>query len=155
MDSPNRAHPHLLVGMGAVVVGALIVAGFGILSFATDTDPVAAPGLGPLPGVFAVVAALIAWTVVELRAVSRLRPGLGSGVLAGVAAAATHVIVIGIAALPAGIAIAAGVSGHLVTAGYALVTLVAGTVVGAGVAALVRAPGGTPQWPWERDEDDE
>ncbi len=154
MSTTDRARSLLAVGMGAIVLGALMIAGFGITSLVTDADVIEQPGLGPVPGVIAFLVALGAWVGVELVAV-RGRPGLGSAVVAGVATALAHVLAAFVAALGHGIPIAGGVAGHIVTGGFVIVPLVAGILAATGVAVMLRYSGGTPEWPWEKEDDAE
>lgn len=152
--SPSGARPRLMVGMGAVVFVALVILGAGILSYATGSDPIATPGLGALPGAVAIAVAAVAWTGV-LGAAAHRRPGLGTALLAGLAAALAQVLTLTVATASAGFATALGVAAHLVVSGFAAITLCAGVLAAVGVAVALRAGSGTPRWPWENDADDE
>ena len=67
--NPDRARALVTASLGAVVFFALVIVGFGALSYATRTDPIGEPGLGPLPGVLGVVLSAAGCEVHE-RAVS-------------------------------------------------------------------------------------
>ena len=154
MTDTNRARPLVYTGLGAVVFVALVIAGFGGLSYATDTEVIAAPGLGPLPGVIGIAAATIALAGTLLSR-SLNRPGLGTAALAGLLAAAVHLLAVTVAALFTLPGTAAGVASHLVLGGYSVLVFLSGIVAGALTVVGFRSGTGTPQWPWEKHDDDE
>jgi hypothetical protein len=154
MTDANRARPLIYTGLGAVVFIALVIAGFGGLSYATDTEVIAAPGLGPLPAVTGIVAATIAFAG-TLLARSLNRPGLGAAALAAVLAAAVHLLAVSVAVLFTAPGAAAAVASHLVLGGYSALVFLAGMVAGALTVVGFRSGSGTPQWPWEKHEDEE
>lgn len=154
MASTDRARSLLTVGMGAIVLGALMIAGFGMMSLLTDRDVVEEPGLGPVPGAVAFGVAVIVWTLLEVGAVRR-RPGVGSAVIVGVVTALAHLVGLFAAMLGHGFSLAAAVAGHLVTAGFVWVPLISGVLAATGVAVVVRSAGHRPEWPWEKEDGDE
>ena len=151
--NPDRARALVTASLGAVVFFALVIVGFGALSYATRTDPIGEPGLGPLPGVLGVVLSAAGWLAVVLPSAPR-RPGAGMAVSAGVVAAAVHLLAVFVGVLPSGFATAGAVVAHLVTAWYALVVLAAGVLAAVGVAVMLRVGGATAKWPWEHDDDE-
>ncbi len=154
MADTNRARPLIYTGLGAVVFVALVIVGFGALSYATDTEVIAAPGLGPLPAVIGIAAGTIAFAGTLLaRALNR--PGLGAAALAAVLASAVHLLAVSVAVLFTVPGAAAAVASHLVLGGYSVLVFLAGLLAGALTVVGFRAGTGTPQWPWEKHDDDE
>ncbi|MFK4791784.1 hypothetical protein [Microbacterium sp. ZW T5_56] len=154
MTDTNRARPLIYTGLGAVVFVALVIAGFGALSFATNTEVIAAGGLGPLPAVIGITAATIAFAATLLSR-SLSRPGLGAAALAALLAAAVHLLAVTVAALFTLPGAAAAVASHVVLGGYSVLVFLAGIVAGALTVVGFRSGSGTPQWPWEKHDDDE
>jgi hypothetical protein len=155
---PNRGRnvsPVVAVAGGAIVFVALSIAGLGVTSLLLDVDVIEAPGLGQLPGAVGFAAALVAWVAVLAPAL-RARPGVGIGVLAGIAAGAAYTAGIFVGALGVGtdVALAASVAWRLVTTGFAAVVAIAGILAATGAAVAVRTSGRS-EWPWERREREE
>ncbi len=152
-DGSPRSASILLVALGAVVFVALIITGLAITSVATDTNVIEVPGASPLVPVVGIGAATLVWGVIMIRGIAR-RGSLGTAMLAGLLASLAYVAGMFFSSWGSGIA-ATSVATHLLMNGYVLVVLFAGVVTAAGILALSRAPGATPQWPWENESDDE
>ena len=70
------------LAFGTVGFFALVVAGFGLLSLATGDEVLPVTGLGPLPGIAAVVFAVAAFVLTVWAVVRRPAPRYTRGVLA-------------------------------------------------------------------------
>lgn len=121
---------------------------------ATDTDIIAVPGLGQLPGVFGMTAAVAAFAL-TLSGVLRRRPPSYSGALGvGLVTAMTHLAAVAVAVLLSSgdLVTPVAVADHLVRGGAsAVLFLAAGIAAWAGVA-LRRTRARHPRWPWEGEE---
>jgi amino acid transporter len=144
---------------------ALVVAAFGLVSLATDSDPIDDPAAGPLLGPIMVVASavmLLVFLIVLGTRVpgdrQRLSPGVALGV--GVACYAVYIA-------------AGGVAGSFAHPGdplhyflFALAQLVRWPAITVGLAAFAVTllyqlvlvgrfrQRGRPRWPWERDDEE-
>lgn len=149
--SPSRRLA--ISAFGAVTFVALVIAGLGMLSLLTESDVIAVEGLGQVPGVVAVVVALLGWLAVIAPA-TRRRFGVGTALVAGLTAGLCHVLTVLVATTVSGgdPALAAGVAGRLISGGFAPVVAGAGLLAGTGAAVLRRSGSGTAQWPWEKDD---
>jgi len=156
MDEPGRGvSPPLAAFFATAGFGALGVFGFGFTSLLGEQDVIATPGLGQGPGIVAmllsvVVFALTIWTAVR----------------GGRYASAFWVAVATAAAYPAGIAVgavfqgvdpakAAGAAGGFALSWFMVVLLAAAGVAAWCGVALVRTRSSRPQWPWEKDDDED
>lgn len=147
----------LLLALAAVSYGALVICATGFAALLTDTDVLPVPGLGPVPGVLAVLVSMLAfagtlWPVVRLE-----RPAFTGVVPVALAAALSHLVALWLLALAfgAGAAAATAAVGGAVT-GWASVTfLLAAAVAAWGAIAIRRTEARPPRWPWEREPDDE
>ena len=144
---------------------ALLVAAFGLIALATDSDPIDDPAAGPLLGPIMVIAAslmlLVFLIVLGVRVPAdrqRVSPGVAFGV--GVACYAVYITAGGVAGafahpgdpfhyflfafsqLLRWPAITVGLAAFLVTLLYQLV-----------LVGRFRQRG-RPRWPWERDEEE-
>lgn len=152
-DGSPRSSSFVLAALGAVVFVSLIITGDAITSVLTGTDVIEVAGASPLVPVVAIGAATVAWAIVVVRGIAR-RASIGTATIAALLASAAYVAGLFVASLGSGIAAAAVVT-HIIMNGYVLVVLLAGVVTAAATFALSRTSGDTPQWPWERDSDDE
>lgn len=135
---------------------ALAVFGLGAVSILTDADIIAVPGLGPVPGIVGMLAAVVCFALSLWSTLRRSRPSflatisiaLVSGLahLAGVWAA----VVIG----SGDVVVATAVAGDLVRGGASAVLLAAAAIAAWGGIALRRSRAAHPRWPWEGDEDE-
>lgn len=130
--------------------------GLGAVSVATDSDIIAVPGLGPVPGVVGMVAAVAAFALSLWFALRRARPSFVSAAVVALAAALGHLAVlwIGVAAVSGDLIVATVVAGDLVRGGASAVILAAAAIAGWGGIALRRTRSQHPQWPWERDDEE-
>lgn len=161
----ERAYATVVACFAAGLYLALLVAAFGLISLATDTDVIADPAAGPLVGPVmtgAAVLVLLVALIVRGRATppeqQRVSPGTALGI--GLACYLAYVIAGGIAGVatdpsqPLGsVLFAAGQFGSV----YAIVAGVLAFVV-ALLFQLVLVgrfrQRGRPRWPWEQDEDE-
>ncbi|MCI1019174.1 hypothetical protein HWD99_11095 [Microbacterium sp. C5A9] len=163
MSSPNPRGPES-AGVSAVLalvlatVGffALAVFGLGALTVATDTDIIAVPGLGQLPGAAGMLVAVLAFALGLWMALRRAHPSFLSvpGIGVGVGLAHLVAVWVGVVLATGDLVIATAVTGDLVRGGASLVLLLAAAVAAWGGIALRRTRASHPQWPWEKDEDE-
>lgn len=134
---------------------ALLVAGFGMLSLATDAEVIPVRGLGQAPGVVATVAAVVAFAAVTASIVRRPRPSYRGVWLTAVAVPLAYLLGLGIGALVSGVDLARAVAavGGFATSWFGVLLASIALVCGWTTVALVRTRAGRPQWPWEHDED--
>ncbi|WP_052460288.1 hypothetical protein [Microbacterium gorillae] len=153
MTQNDRVRHLAYAGAGAVVFVALLIAGFGAVSFVTRTDVITVGELGPFPGALGVALATVAWFAVAVTTAAR-RPGLGTAVVAGLVAAAVHLLAVTVTIAPLGLVDAGAAATHLVVGGFTPVVFVAGLLAEVGVAVALRSPGPTARWPWEKHDDE-
>lgn len=141
--------------MATIGFFALAVFGLGALSVVTDRDIIDVPGLGQIPGVSGMVAAVVVFALALWATVRRGTASFGSAPVIGLLTALVHLAVVWVAVLVAtsDLAVATAVAGDLVRGGASLVILAAAAVAAWGGIALRRTKGERPRWPWERDED--
>ncbi len=158
--SGGPVRPVVALALASISFIALLIFGFGMLSLALNADVIAAPGLGPVPGVIGVVLALGAfaatlWSVLRHAGPERSLSSLGA-IWTALATASAYVVAIwvGVFFAAADLAVATAAAGRLVTTGFAAVVLGAAAVAAWGGIALVRTRAQRPRWPWE-DEFDE
>ncbi|MFT4211213.1 MAG: hypothetical protein QM626_05010 [Microbacterium sp.] len=156
-SQPPRPSVRPAVALAFCLVGyvALVIAGLGLASLATDSDVISAPGIGQSPGAVGMLAAAAAfagvlWWVIRLR-----HPAFGSVVFVIAATYVAYVIVTGLAVTIEAADIAAGlaVAGRLAIGWPGAVVAAAALVAGWAGIALVRTRAGRPRWPWERRGD--
>ncbi|MGN7797907.1 DUF6121 family protein [Leifsonia sp. 22587] len=161
----DRAYATVVAFFAAGLYLALLVAAFGLISLATDTDVIGDPQVGPLVGPTMVIAAavmLLVFLIVLGTRVPADRQRVSPGVALGVGVACYAVFI-----AAGGIAGAFGDPGdplHYFL--FALSQLVRWPSITAGVAAFAVTllyqlvlvgrfrQRGRPRWPWERDEDE-
>ncbi|WP_285115724.1 hypothetical protein [Leifsonia sp. fls2-241-R2A-40a] len=160
----ERAYATVVAFFAAGLYAALLIAAFGLISLAAETDVVTDPAVGPLVGPTMVIAATLMLLVLLIVLGTRvpgerqkLSPGaaLGVGVACyavfiaagGIAGAfgdprdPLHYLLFALAQLLRWPAITAGILAFLVTLLYQLV-----------LVGRFRQRG-RPRWPWERDEE--
>ncbi|WP_166785823.1 DUF6121 family protein [Cryobacterium sp. TMT1-62] len=154
----------------AVLLAALLVAAFGMISLLTDTDVISDPNAGPLVGPFMTAAAVVLVFTLMLLLGLRTRPenqriAVGYSLGTGVAALVVFVLVGGVLyALGTGVPTdTAGLPGDSV--GFAASVLLGPFAVTTGILSFIvtllyslvlasRMPErGPPKWPWEQGED--
>ncbi|MCX6500805.1 MAG: hypothetical protein NT132_00025 [Microbacterium sp.] len=155
---PPRPPVRPAVALAFCLIGffALIVAGLGLSSLATDTDVISTPGLGQVPGVIGVAAASIAFAGTVWGTIRRPHPSFGAAFVVVVAAWLAYVLITGIAAAVVVADIGAGmaVTGSLAIGWPGLIVAAAALIAGWTAIALVRTRAARPQWPWERDDEE-
>lgn len=141
--------------MASVLFFALAIAGLGALSFFTDRDIIAVPGLGQGPGAFGMGAALVAFAGTLWSTVRAPRPSYAPVLLTTLAVPITHLVVVWIAVLLTGASVvtATTVAGDMLRGGVSLVLLITAAVSAWSGVALRRTRAERPEWPWEREED--
>ncbi len=164
MSSPQDA-PHgtpgvsapIAVVMASVLFFALAIAGLGALSYFTDTDIIAVPGLGQAPGAVGMAAALVAFASTLWPTVRPERPSYTPVLITTIAVPLAHLVVAWIAVLftGAGFVVATTVAGDFVRNGVSLLLLITAAVSAWSGVALRRTRAQRPEWPWEREDDDE
>ncbi|MCM3779883.1 hypothetical protein [Microbacterium hydrocarbonoxydans] len=157
-SSPNpRGHGSagvsrvLALTLATIGFFALAVFGLGALSVATDADIIAVRGLGQIPGVVGMLAALLAFAIMLWSSLRRQHPSFLSVPTTALAAALSHLIVLWVAVLLArgDLVVATAVAGDLVRGGASAVLLVAAAIAAWAGVALRRTRSGRPRWPWE------
>jgi hypothetical protein len=146
--------PRTALVFATIGFAALLIAGLGVTSLLTSSDVIVVPGLGELPGVLAVLAALGAFGGMLWMGIRGPRPSYWTAPLVAVATFLAYLFGAGIGALLTGhgITAALAVVGALATRWFAIV-VVAASVVAAWIGiALVRTRSRRPRWPWEGDE---
>src|SRR5690606_28575215 len=88
----------LAVVMATISFFALTILGLGALSYATDRDIIAVPGLGPVPGAAAMFAAVIVFIVGLWLVVRREHPPYPPVALVAIATVVVHLVVVWIGA---------------------------------------------------------
>lgn len=147
----------MTVALASILFFALAIAGLGALTFFTDTDIIAVPGLGQAPGAFGMVAALAVFAATLWATVRTPRPAYATVFITILAVPLAHLIVvwIGVLVTGAGIVVATTVVGDFVRGGVSLVLLVVAALAGWTGVAFRRTRGRRPEWPWEGKDDDE
>ncbi len=155
MTEPRRGvSPPVAVAFAAVGFFALLIAGFGMLSLLSGAEVIAVPGLGPLPGAIATVAATVVFAVTTWIAVRRRHPSYGAVVVIVIATFLAYLAGLAVGAVFAATDAArtAAAIGAFATSWFALVLAAAALVAGWAGIALVRTRAGRPRWPWEQDD---
>ena len=135
---------------------ALAVFGLGALSVATDTDIIAVPNLGQVPGVAGMIAAVASFALVLWSTLRRSQPSYAATIAIALTAGLAHLIVVWTAVLigDGNLVLATAVAGDLVRGGASAVIVLAALIAGWGGIALRRTRAEHPRWPWERDEEE-
>lgn len=143
------------VALGFTLVGfvALVIAGLGVVGLATDDDLVTAPGLGPWPGVVAILVAGGVFALIVSSALRRAHPSFWNALWAGIGCFLGYLLGAAVGVLLAGgdPAVAVGVAGRIATSWFGVIVVVAALVASWSAIALVRTEARRPRWPWERD----
>ncbi|ERK72009.1 DUF6121 family protein [Leifsonia aquatica] len=161
----ERAYATIVALFAAGLYLALIVAGFGLLSLATNTEVVADPAIGTLVGPIMVGAAVLALLLALIARGTRVpadrqRVSPGNALLIGLVCYLVYVVagaVAGIAGDPSqslrAVLFAAGQFGSW----YAVLVGIAAFVVTLLYQLVLVgrfAQRGRPRWPWEGDDDE-
>ncbi|MFJ6532431.1 hypothetical protein [Microbacterium sp. NPDC091662] len=135
---------------------ALAVFALGAVSIVTDTDIIAVPDLGQMPGVVGMLAAVVAFALMLWSTLRRPQPSYVATIAIALVAGLAHLIAVwGAVLIGAGsVVLATAVAGDLVRGGASAVLVLAGLIAGWGGIALRRTRAEHPRWPWERDEDE-
>ncbi|MFE7195207.1 hypothetical protein [Microbacterium oxydans] len=135
---------------------ALAVFGLGAVSVATDTDIIAVPNLGQVPGVAGMIAAVVSFALVLWSTLRRSQPSYVATVAIALTAGLAHLVVVWVAVLigDGDLVLATAVAGDLVRGGASVVIVLAALVAGWGGIALRRTRAEHPRWPWEREEEE-
>lgn len=122
----------------------------------TDADIIAVPGLGPVPGVTGMLAAVVAFAAALWSTLRRPHPSFVATIAIALVTGLAHLAGVWVAVLigAGNVIIATAVAGDLVRGGASAVLLLAAAIAAWGGIALRRTRAGRPRWPWE-DEDDE
>ncbi len=154
---PSRepVRPVVALAFTAAAFVALVIAGLGVVSLATDQDVIATPGLGQLPGVLGIVLAAGALAVVVWIGVRARDSGFWNALWVAIECFLGYLLGVGIGVLVTGgdPAVAAGVAGRLATSWFGVIIAAAGLVASWSAIALVRTSARRPRWPWERDDE--
>lgn len=150
---PVRPLVALALALAAFV--ALVVFGLGMTSLITASDPIATPGLGPLPGVIGVAAAAAALIGVLLPALRAAHPSYSSALWAALAAYLAYLAGVWLTALLVGTdpAAATAVVGRLAIGWWAPIVAASAAICAWAAVALRRTRAHRPRWPWEDEED--
>ncbi|MGM1018023.1 MAG: hypothetical protein ACQEW8_10845 [Actinomycetota bacterium] len=142
--------------LAAISFFALAVLGLGMLSVATDTDIIAVPGLGQLPGIVGMIAAVVSFALSLRTALRREHPSFLTVPGLAFTVAITHLLLVwGAVFIGTGdIVIATVVAADLVRGGASVVLLVTAAIAGWGGIALRRTAASRPRWPWEDEDPD-
>lgn len=135
---------------------ALAVFGLGAVSFFTDADIIAVPGLGPGPGITGMLVALVTFAAMLRVVLRRAHPSFVSAGAIALGSALGHLIAVWVAVLIAsgGAITATAVAGDLVRGGASAVLLLAAVIAAWAGIAMRRTRSGRPQWPWEREDEE-
>jgi len=155
MDQPVGVAAPIAAFFATVGFAALAICGFGFTSLLTNTDVLSAPDLGQGAGIAAMLLSGVVFAGTEYGAVRRRRYPAAAWVMIATIAAYLLGVVVGGVLGGADAAAALGVAGEFALSWYALVLgATAAAAAWAGIA-LHRTRARRPEWPWERDEDDE
>lgn len=148
----SEMHPGALTAFATVAYGALVICVTGFVSLLTDTEVIAVPGVGAVPGALAVVVSAVAFAGSTYGAVRVDRPRYPSAATVAVVTAAAHLVSLWALALlfGAGLGTAtAGIAGAM-TSWTSPTFLAVSAACAWGAVAIRRTRARPPQWPWER-----
>lgn len=147
----------MALAMATTLFFALVVLGFGILSFASDRDIIAIPGIGQGPGIWGMLAALLTFVGTLRTTLIPARPTYAPVVVTALATPLTHLFIVWLAVLIVGhgFVTATSVAGDLIRYGSTLVLLAAAAIAAWTGVALRRTKAQSPHWPWEGEQDSE
>ena len=130
--------------------------GLGAVSVLTDADIIAVPGLGPVPGVTGMLAAVVAFALMLWSTLRRQHPSFVATIAIALVAALAHLAGVWAAVLigVGNVIIATAVADDLVRGGGSAVLLLAAAIGAWGGIAVRRTRAARPRWPWEGDEDE-
>jgi hypothetical protein len=147
-----------VIALGYAVVGfaALAICGLGMTSLITDTDVIAVPGLGPIPGILGMILATAGFAGALWPFLRAERPPFFGAFAAAAVAMFAYLVGVAIGGLLSGAdpAAAAAAAGGVATSWFGLVLAVAAFAAGWAGIALVRTRAHRPRWPWEVDGDE-
>ncbi|WP_020098632.1 hypothetical protein [Microbacterium sp. 11MF] len=155
MTQPAGVAAPIATFFAAVGFAALAICGFGFTSLVTDTDVIAAPGLGQGAGIAAMLLAAGAFAGAEYGAVRRGRYPAAVWVMIATVAGYLAGIVLGGVLTGADAALALGAAGTFSLSWFALVLAVTAAAASWAGIALGRTRARRPEWPWERSDEDE
>ncbi|KKX98393.1 hypothetical protein AAY78_08030 [Microbacterium sp. Ag1] len=155
---PESAGVSAILAVVLATIGffALAVFGLGAVSVATDTDIIAVPNLGQVPGVAGMIAAVVSFALVLWSTLRRSQPSYVATVAIALTAGLAHLVVVWLAVLigDGDLVLATAVAGDLVRGGASAVIVLAALIAGWGGIALRRTRAEHPRWPWEREEEE-
>lgn len=131
---------------------ALVVAGLGMASLLTGAEVIAAPGLGPLPGVIGVAAAAAALAAVLLPALRAPHPSFLTALWAAIAAYLAYLAGVWLSAVIGGVdaAVAGSVVANLALGPWGPIVAASAAICAWAAVAVRRTRADRPRWPWER-----
>ncbi|MET0673093.1 MAG: hypothetical protein ABWY37_06335 [Microbacterium pygmaeum] len=152
----GSVRPALALVFATVAFVALLIFGLGMLSLVLNADVVAAPGLGQIPGVIAVIVAMGAFAGALWAGIRSPQPSFWTALWTALAAAAGYIVGLWLGAVFTGadVGVATAAAGRIATSWFGAVVGVSGAIAGWGGVAVVRTRSQRPRWPWE-DEFDE
>lgn len=156
MADDQRMAPAVLLAFAAVGYGALAICITGFASLITDTDVIAVPGLGPVPGALAVLVSVLAFAAALWSVVRLARPAFTAVIPVALAAALAHLVALWLLAVVfgAGAATATAAVASVVTGWTAPAFLAAAALAAWGAIAVRRTAARPPHWPWEHPDPD-
>ncbi|GAA1861313.1 hypothetical protein ACFQZV_00090 [Microbacterium koreense] len=158
--TPHDGEPQPGVGPGLTVLFAttgffaLFILGLGVVTLATETDVVTAPGLGQVPGVFASLSATGVFALALATVVRSVRPHAVNALWIGLAVGLAYIggLWVGAVFTGASLGTATGVAARIATGWFGVAVVAAAVVAAGGGIALARTRRRRPRWPWERNE---
>ncbi len=141
--------------LASVSFFALAVLGLGVASVVTDSDIISVPGLGSIPGVVGMLAAVACFAIGLGGALRRPHPSFLAAPVIALATALTHLVLVWLAVLVStgDIVTATVVAGGLVQRGASVALILAAAIAAWGGIALRRTRAGRPRWPWEQEDE--
>lgn len=152
--SPGSAGVSAVLALVLAIISffALTIGGLGFLSLLTETDIISVPGLGQLPGVLGMLAAVAIFALLLGFVLRASHPSYFASIGVALATALVHLGTIWITASGTGDGpVSAGaVVGQLVLGGASALITGAAFIAAWGGIALRRTHAQHPQWPWEK-----
>lgn len=155
--SGGPVRPAVAVAFAAIGFLALAIAGLGVTSLVLDADVIGVEGLGQIPGIAAMIAAVLVFAGVLAFGVRAQHPSYWIALIVALATALAYAagVVIGAVATGADLAAAVAAGGGVFVGWFGIVIAAAALVSAWGGVALVRTRARRPRWHWERDDDAE
>ena len=155
-ETPGSVSRPVALALTTVGFLTLTIAGLGLTSLLTDTEVLAVPGLGQVPGAVGIASAGVAFGASGWRMLRATRPRYPHALWVTLVVYLAYGAATGLAALVVteGPATALAVTGSLLVGWPGLVVASSAAVAAWSAVALVRTRAARPRWPWE-DEDDE